>query len=117
MTPLLKDGKPYTGFDYTGAMHYLMDFDANGRYNEDPTVTIDFDAMAIHLLAVIEEAPKQGLQVEKIIWKMQLRDELFATENGKKLRAKGVYITTHLSPLINALHDDHYHVDFSVNAR
>jgi penicillin-insensitive murein DD-endopeptidase len=114
MTPLLKDGKPYTGLDHTGAMHYLMDFDGNGRYNEDPSVTIDFETMASHLLAVIGEAQKHGLKVEKIIWKMQLRDELFAAESGKKLHATGVYVTTHLSPLINALHDDHYHVDFGI---
>lgn len=112
MTPLLKDGKPFTGLDHTGPMHYLMDFDNDGRYNEDPTVTIDFETMAAHLLVVIDEAAKNGLRVEKIIWKMQLRDELFATEQGKQLRKTGVYVTTHLGPLINALHDDHYHVDF-----
>lgn len=114
MTPLLKDGKPYTELDAIGARHYFMDFDAEGRYRADKTVTIDFETMARHLLVVIDEAQRNGLKVEKIIWKMQLQNELFATPSGKKLQATGVYVTKHLSPLINALHDDHYHVDFAV---
>jgi len=114
MTPLLKDGKPYTGADYKGAQHYLMDFDADGRYTEDPTISIDFETMAKHLLALIDAAKLQGLKIGKIIWKTELRDELFATESGKKLQTSGVYVTTKLEPLINTLHDDHYHVDFKL---
>ena len=114
MTPLLKNGKPYTDLDFAGAQHYLMNFDANGRYEEDLSVSIDFELMAQHLLTLIESAKNNGLTIEKVIWKMELRDELFATESGKKLQQSGIYITTNLTPLINALHDDHYHVDFKV---
>ncbi|HLP56254.1 MAG TPA: penicillin-insensitive murein endopeptidase [Fluviicola sp.] len=114
MTPLIKDGKPYTDLDFVGAQHYLMNFDANGRYEDDPAVSIDFELMAQHLLTLIETAKNNGLSIEKIIWKTELRDELFATESGKKLQQSGVYITTNLTPLINALHDDHYHVDFKL---
>lgn len=113
MTPLVKDGNPYTDLDFIGAPHYLMDFDATGHSTEDPSVSIDFETMAKHLLAVIAAAKQHGLKVEKIIWKTELRDELFATESGKRLKATGVYVTTRLSPLINALHDDHYHIDFA----
>lgn len=112
MTPLLKDGKPYTDLDFIGAPHYLMDFDATGHYKEDPAVSIDFRTMAQHLLAIIAAAKNNGLSVEKIIWKTELRDELFATDAGKQLQATGVYMTRKLHPLINVLHDDHYHVDF-----
>jgi len=87
----------------------------HGIYSEDSTVQIDFELMAIQLLTLIDEAKKQGLTIEKIIWKMELRDELFATASGKRLKATGIYVTTKLSPLINALHDDHYHVDFKLN--
>jgi hypothetical protein len=41
---------------------------------------------------------------EHRLWKTELRDELLATESGKKLLATGVYITTRLEPLINSLH-------------
>lgn len=112
MSPLKKNGQPFTDLDFMGAPHYLMDFDANGIYEDDPEVSIDFELMAQHLLVLIEEAKKQGLKIEKIIWKTELRDELFATPSGKKLKATGVYVTPKLTPLINALHDDHYHVDF-----
>lgn len=115
MTPLLKDGQPYTGADFKGAPHYLMDFDANGRWTEDPTVSIDFETMAKHLLTLIDAAKSQGLGIEKIIWKTELRDELFTTPSGKKLKTSGVYVTTRLEPLINSLHDDHYHVDFKIH--
>jgi penicillin-insensitive murein endopeptidase len=114
MSPLMKNDQPYMEADFKGAPHYLMDFDENGRYTEDPSIQIDFETMARHLLVLIEAAKAQGLIIEKIIWKTELRDELLATESGKKLRATGVYITTRLEPLINALHDDHYHVDFRI---
>ena len=115
MTPLLQQGIPYTELDFMGAAHYLMDFDDKGFYTEDSTVKIDFELMAFQLLSLIEQAKKNGLTIEKIIWKTELRDELFATESGKKLKATGVYVTTKLSPLINSLHDDHYHVDFKLH--
>jgi penicillin-insensitive murein DD-endopeptidase len=114
MTPLLKNGQPYTDLDFAGAQHYLMNFDADGRYENDPEVSIDFELMAQHLLTLIESAKTNGLTIEKVIWKMELRDELFATASGKKLQQSGVYVTTNLTPLINALHDDHYHVDFKL---
>lgn len=114
MSPLLKNGKPYTELDYLGGKHYLMNFDSDGRYEEDQTVSIDFELMAQHLLTLIAEAAKNGLTVKKIIWKMELQDELFATPSGKKLQQSGVYVTKNLSPLINSVHDDHYHVDFGV---
>ena len=86
MTPLLKNGQPYTELDYMGGQHYLMNFDSEGRYEEDPEVTIDFELMAQHLLILIEEARENGLSVKKIIWKMELQNELFATPSGKKLQ-------------------------------
>lgn len=114
MSPLLKNGQPYTELDDLGGKHYLMNFDNEGRYDENPEVRIDFELMAQHLLTLIDEAQKNGLKVKKIIWKMELQDELFATPSGKKLQQSGVYVTKNLSPLINSVHDDHYHVDFEL---
>lgn len=112
MSPLIKAGQPYLAADYTGAAHYLMDFDNDGNYTEDPSVGIDFETIAHHLLLLEANARRQGFRIAKVIWKTELREELFATPSGKKLKASGIYITTQLTPLINALHDDHYHVDF-----
>lgn len=114
MSPLLKNGISCTDFNRMGLPHYLMDFDENGIYTEDSSYSIDFNRMAQHLLVLHEEAKKQGLQIEKVILKIGLKDNLFATEYGKKLRTSGIYFATNLSELIDSLHDDHYHVDFKI---
>ena len=114
MTPLLKDGKQCTDYDYTGAPHYFMEFDADGIYKRDQSVSIDFETMALHLLTLIEMAGKNGLALEKVILKLDLKDNLFATPSGKKLKASGVYFAQQLTPIINRLHDDHFHVDFQL---
>lgn len=114
MTPLLKNKQPTNDLDNLGASHYLMQFDKNGVYTSNPSYRIDFDKMALHLLTLNEAATANGLKIEKVIFKLDLKDELFATPNGKKLSETGIYFATNLTPLINNLHDDHYHVDFKI---
>ena len=113
MSPLLKNGVSSTDFNTTGLPHYLMEFDENGIYKEDSAYSIDFNLMARHILALNDEAVKHGLKIEKVILKIALKDNLFATEYGKRLKASGIYFATNLSDLIDSLHDDHYHVDFT----
>lgn len=113
MTPLLKNGLPFDSLDHLGANHYMLDFDNQGRYVKDPDVTIDFDLIALHLINLDKMARKNGLKIDKVIWKMELCDELYNTPNGQGLKSSGIYITRKLTPLINSLHDDHYHVDFT----
>src|SRR5690554_8143272 len=50
MMPKLKDGKDYYGLDTLGVNHYLLKFNDHGEYDKDPSITIDFDVMARHLL-------------------------------------------------------------------
>lgn len=114
MSPLLKNGVSSTDFNTIGLPHYLMDFNEDGIYTEDLTYSIDFNLMARHILLLNEEAEKNGLKIEKVILKIALKDNLFATEYGKKLKASGIYFATNLSELIDSLHDDHYHVDFLI---
>jgi len=52
--------------------------------------------------------------LSKVIINTDLKDELFATKFGKVLKTSGIYLVQKLSPLINSLHDDHYHIDFDV---
>lgn len=111
MTPLKKNGNPYYGLDSCGLAHYLLDFDDEGRYKKDTSISIDFNAMAQHLQALDASAKSHGLRIQKVLLKIELKDELFASVKGKKLKGKILFATT-LPPLINALHDDHYHVDF-----
>jgi len=112
MSPMLKNGIATTDLNNLGADHYFMDFDKNGVYKPDGSYTIDFNTIAQHLLALNRSAAKFGLRIEKVILKIELKDDLFATKYGKELKKSGIYFATSLSHLINELHDDHYHVDF-----
>ncbi len=112
MTPLLKNGKEYNGLDTMGVTHYFMEFDDNGYYKKDTSVTINFDIIALHLLQLNKEAQKQGMKIEKVIFKLELKDELFACKYGDMLKQSGIYFAQRLTPMVNSVHDDHYHVDF-----
>ena len=114
MTPLIRNDSAYYGLDFLGGPHYLLEFNDDGAYAKDSTVSIDFDAIALHLLTLQKEAKKHGISIEKVIFKMELKDELYASLYGEELRKSGIYITKNLTPLINSLHDDHYHVDFQL---
>jgi penicillin-insensitive murein endopeptidase len=112
MMPVQKDGKPYYELDKKGASHYLLEFDKDGKFTEDASISIDFDMAAQHILELDKQARKKGMRIHKVIFNTHLKDELYATTHGKKLRSSGIYVTRNLSKLINDLHDDHYHVDF-----
>ncbi len=113
MMPLKKNGKPFYGLDNTGAGHYLLKFDEQGYLADDKSISIDFDATVQHILVLEQEARKNGLQIKKIIINTELKDELYAAKNGSQIKAQGIYVVQKLTPMINALHDDHYHIDFA----
>lgn len=112
MMPKLKNGKPDYSLDTLGRMHYLLEFNDNGEYEEDTDIKIDFDLIAEHILMLDQNARKYGSKIEKVIIKVEYKDELFSTPHGKKLKESGIYVVKGLSSLINRLHDDHYHIDF-----
>ncbi len=112
MMPKLKDGAPYYELDDLGINHYALTFDQNGRYSEDARIQLDFNTIALHILELQKSAKQNGLKIEKVIINTELKDELFATEQGKILKNSGIYIVQNLSELINSVHDDHFHVDF-----
>ena len=114
MTPLLKDGKAYYNLDSLGGQHYLLDFDNQGFYSKDKSIQINFDLIALHLITLHKNASKNNVKISKVILKIELKDELFNSKYGEELRSTGIYFAQSLSPLINQLHDDHYHVDFEI---
>jgi penicillin-insensitive murein endopeptidase len=114
MMPLKKDNKPYYEEDYSGKMHYLLTFDNTGVFSDNKEVSIDFDAAGEHILALEKAARQNGLKIKKVIIKIELKDELFASKHGKELEESGIYFVKGLSKLVNALHDDHYHIDFEL---
>jgi penicillin-insensitive murein endopeptidase len=114
MTPLMKNSKPYYKLDSLGASHYLLEFNNNGEYVKDTSVRIDFDMVALHILTLNKTAQEQGLSISKVIFKTELKEELYSSKYGAELKNSGIYITKNLQPIINELHDDHYHVDFKI---
>ncbi len=112
MVPLVKDGIPYYGLDMIGGAHYSLEFDEKGRYVSDSTISIDFNVLGMQLLSLDKQARKHGLRVKKVILRLELKDDFYATPAGKKVRSKGIYLAMNLPPNVNKQHDDHFHVDF-----
>lgn len=112
MMPLIKENKPYYKLDTIGTSHYLLSFNDSGKYGYDTSIKVDFNLIAKHILILNEKAKIEGLKIKKVIIKIEYKDELFATEYGKKLKNSGVYVVKGLSKLVNSMHDEHYHIDF-----
>lgn len=114
MSPLIrKDGTPKY-YSILGAATYALNFDSEGRLKQNKNIRIDFNLIAEHILLLEKNARKHGLRIKKVIFKIELKDNLFQTENGKKLKKAGIYFAQKLTPILNKVHDDHYHVDFEL---
>ena len=116
MMPKLKDGIPNYQLDTLGKQHYFLEFNNQGEYVQDPTIKIDFNLIAKHILLLNEEAKKHSYSIEKVIIKIEYKDELFATPYGKELKNSGIYVVNNLSKMVNDIHDDHFHIDFKRNS-
>lgn len=116
MTPLksIKSNKQYRWKAHLGVWHYLLTFDQDGYLNKRKKVKIDFDMIAHHILTLNKEAKKKGMKIKKVIFKINLKDDLFKSEIGKKLKASGIYFAKYLTPMADNVHDDHYHIDFEL---
>lgn len=111
-TPLLKNGKPYYLHHHFGVWHYMMAFDKYGISNANSNISIDFETMGKHILALDKTARQRGMYIKKVIFKIDLKDDFFASKSGKKVKKKGIYFAQRLPEQIDNLHDEHYHIDF-----
>ena len=112
MVPTMKGDNRNLMINKIGMFHYLLKFNEQGQYALGRKTVIDFETMARHLLALDDAAQHHGLKIRKILLNTNLHDELFSTPSGKLLAQRNLRFIPHLSNLINAVHDDHYHVDF-----
>jgi len=106
MTPLLKKGKKYRTNHVSNIWGYGLEFDDKGNRKK---LSIDYEAMAQHLLALEQVAKENGLAIQKVIFDPVLRPYLLKTKIGQKIK--------HLPFTKNRVivrHDDHYHVDFKL---
>lgn len=114
MTPLTRDGKPYTLYDHLGLWHYFLEFDADGRLSFDKEVSIDFETMAKHIIALDNATRKNGLRIRIVILKINLKAAFFKTPSGQEVKRRNIYFARKLDPFVDSMHDDHYHIDFTV---
>ena len=120
MSPKKKPGQQQNGkdkqsklFDLLGMWHYLLEFSNAGKLNGSKKISIDFETMGQHILALDKAARNNGLRIKKVIFKIELKGD-FYTPSGKKVQQKGIYFARALPPFTNKVHDDHYHVDFEI---
>ena len=95
---------PATVFNKLG---YNIEFNSQGQYKD---LSIDFEAMAEHLLALKSVADRQGIKIWRVIFDNDLQKLLFQTSKGKDLQAQLTF--SRKKPWVR--HDEHYHVDFLV---
>lgn len=88
---------------------YGLDFDRQGRAGD---YTIDFEAMALHLLALEQAAKKRNIRIQAVIFDAPLQPKLFAAPTGAQLARK-----MHFVGQAWIRHDEHYHVNFAVPCR
>lgn len=86
---------------------YDIEFDKNGKYQD---LTIDYLALAAHIVALHKEAKSQGHDLWRVIFDPELQSNLFSTKYGSYLR-KNILFSKKRSWV---RHDEHYHVDFSI---
>ena len=112
-TPLTKNNKPFHGDQWKGLFHYGLGFDESGCRKGNKKVSIDFETMAKHILELEKAARKRDMFIKKVLLKINLKDEFYKTKSGKIVKEKGIYFAKYLPKVIDNMHDDHYHIDFS----
>ena len=91
----------------TNKFGYAIEFDAQASYED---LSIDFEAMAAHLLALDQAARANGIRISRVIFEQAYMPRLFGTRRGDLVRSALPFMQG--KPWIR--HDEHYHVDFAL---
>ena len=86
---------------------YDIEFDANDKYKQ---YSIDYDALAAHIVVLHRQARRQGYDIWRVIFDPKLQPKLFETKYGAYLK-KHIQFSKKRSWV---RHDEHYHIDFEV---
>jgi len=114
MIPIKKNNRQYKLLDQLGLWHYLLSFDNDGNNKLIKNAQLDFESMARHILALDDASKVHGIRIKKVLFKIELKDNFYATPAGKEVRRRGIYLAKALPKVVNNMHDDHYHVDFEL---
>ena len=69
MVPKKRKGKQCKWLDYLGYVHYLLEFDDQGRSKVISDIEIDFESIAKHILAIDDAASKKRFRNKKDYFK------------------------------------------------
>ena len=86
---------------------YKIEFDDKDQFEG---LTIDYEALAAHIVALDKQAKKQGYDLWRVIFDPKLQPNLLKTQYADYLR-KNIEFSKKRSWV---RHDEHYHVDFSI---
>ena len=86
---------------------YDIEFDVNDKFEE---YTIDYDALAAHIVALHKEATAQGVDLLRVIFDPKLQPKLFDTKYASYLK-EHIQFSKKRSWV---RHDEHYHIDFDI---
>jgi len=86
---------------------YNIEFDEQGNYED---LSIDYDALAAHLVALHRAAKSRGHNIWRVIFDPKLQPGLFDTEYGDYIKSN-IQLSKQRSWV---RHDEHYHVDFDI---
>ncbi|MCE0556333.1 penicillin-insensitive murein endopeptidase [Motilimonas sp. E26] len=89
---------------------YNIELDSNNQYDG---LSIDYPAMAAHIVALHKQARAHGVGLWRVIFAPELQKGLFKTQYGGYLK-QHVKFSKRRSWV---RHDEHYHVDFAVPCR
>jgi penicillin-insensitive murein endopeptidase len=89
---------------------YAVHFDSAGRSGPRK---LDFEAMALHLLALDRAARRHGINIRRVIFDVNLQPRLAAAKSGAEVVRRMSFNRQQAW----VRHDEHYHVDFGVPCR
>ncbi len=98
---------PASAFNKYG---YAIEFDVKGGSGE---LTIDFEAVAAHILAIKRAADARKVKIRRVIFDPKLQPFLGATRAWTALKGRVKFST--LRSWVR--HDEHYHIDFDIPCR
>jgi len=112
ITPVLnkKGESDYLPTHVFNKFGYAIEFDKNSRYKE---YTIDYEALAAHLVALHKAAIKHNIGIWRVIFDPKLQPKLYKTKYSEYIK-KNIKLSSKRSWV---RHDEHYHVDFRVKCK
>jgi penicillin-insensitive murein endopeptidase len=109
MTPVTdnKGGSVHLPTHLFNKFGYDIEFNEGNLFDD---LSIDFEALAAHIVSLHKQAKKSGYDLWRVIFAPELQPNLFKTKYADYLN-KHIKFSTKRSWV---KHDEHYHVDFSV---